>query len=133
MKTGKLIAVFAGAALFLAGTVWATNMTKKSLKLYDPVSLDGKTLQPGNYQLEWQGAGPKVEVSIVKQGSTVETAPARLQAKNPPEDNDGYITMANHQGTRSLSDVFFGGKNYELSFADSTGTKTSAVKNKKAS
>ena len=58
----KILAM--SAALLLATGAFAA--TKASLELDDPVTLNGTTLKPGDYKVQWEGTGPNVELSITQ-------------------------------------------------------------------
>ena len=64
-----------GLALLLASSAFAG--TKGSMTLLSPATINGTNLKPGDYNLEWQGTGSDVQLSI-KQGKTVlATVPAK--------------------------------------------------------
>src|SRR3989442_1722396 len=65
-----------GASLFLATAAFAGE--KASVKVYESVKLNGKTIAPGKYDLEWSGTGPDVQLNIRKGSETVATAPAKI-------------------------------------------------------
>src|SRR5439155_1071146 len=71
-----------GASLFLATAAFAGE--KASVKVYENVKLNGKTIAPGKYDLEWTGAGPDVQLNIRKGNDTVASAPAKLIPFPPP-------------------------------------------------
>ena len=45
-----------GLALLLASSAFAA--TKGSLELLDPVNVNGTTLKPGDYKVQWEGPAP---------------------------------------------------------------------------
>ena len=51
-----------GASLLLASAAFAGE--KGSVKLYEDVKVNGKTLAAGNYNLAWEGSGSNVQLSI---------------------------------------------------------------------
>ena len=68
-----------GLALLLATSGFAAN--KGSLQVDDPVTVNGKPLAAGEYTVKWDGAGPNVEVNIMKGKNVVATVPARMLAE----------------------------------------------------
>jgi hypothetical protein len=57
-----------GFALLMASNVFAA--TKGSLQISHLLMVNGTTLKPGDYKVEWEGSGSNVEVSIM-QGRSV--------------------------------------------------------------
>jgi hypothetical protein len=100
------------AALLLATSAFAAS--KASLELNNPVTLNGTTLKPGDYKLQWDGAGPNVQLTILKGKNVVAKTPARVVDLPSPAENNAAITMKNDSGPNSLTGVRFQGKKYAL-------------------
>ena len=77
-----------GLALLLATSGFAAN--KGSLQVDDPVTVNGKQLAAGEYTVKWDGAGPNVELNIMK-GKNV----------SPPCPRTCSISSSLLTGTRS--------------------------------
>jgi hypothetical protein len=107
-----------GLALLLATAAFAAN--KGSFNVYEPTTVSGNQLAPGEYQLKWDGAGPSVDVSLLSRGKVVATVPARLLELGSASANSSTETSQNDDGTRSLIKVNFAGKRYSLAFGDET-------------
>jgi hypothetical protein len=105
----------AGALLFAAGT-FAGEANKATLRLQEKVSIEGNQLAPGNYKLEWEGAGPDVQVNILRGKETVATVPARLVEQPVRNAQDAYGTNAAPDGSKALTSVYVGGKTFTLQF-----------------
>jgi len=101
-----------GASLFLATAAFAGE--KASVKVYESVKLNGTTLAPGKYDLEWSGTGPDVQLNIRKGGDTVVSAPAKITPVATAAAGTGYSTKAEGDGTKSLTSVFIAGQKYTL-------------------
>ena len=68
-----------GLALLLATSAFAANKGNKgSFEVFDPLTVSGHQLAPGQYKLAWDGTGSNVELMILSQGKLVATVPARL-------------------------------------------------------
>jgi hypothetical protein len=104
--------ILLGASLFLATAAFAGE--KASVKVYENVKLNGKTLAPGKYDLEWTGTGPDVQLNIRKGNDTVVSAPAKITPVANAPAGSGYSTKADTDGTRSLTSVFIAGKKYTI-------------------
>jgi hypothetical protein len=117
MKVANIgLTILAGALLFAAGT-FAGETNKATLRLQEKVSIEGNQLAPGNYKLEWDGAGPDVQVNILRGKETVATVPARLVEQPARNAQDAYGTSAEPDGSKALTSVYVGGKTFTLQFA----------------
>ena len=101
-----------GASLFLATSAFAGE--KAQVKVYESLKLNGKTIAPGKYDVEWTGSGDNAQLSIRKNGETVATAPAKLTPVANAPAGTGYSTKAEADGSKSLTSVFVAGKKYTL-------------------
>ena len=66
MKVSRVSSLLLGSSLLFAASVFAGNTIKKSLHLYESVTVEGTKLMPGEYKVEWSGSGPDVKVNILK-------------------------------------------------------------------
>jgi hypothetical protein len=101
-----------GMALLL-GTV-ASAATKSSLKLEEPVSVNGMQLAKGEYKIMWEGTGPNVQLSVIQSKKVVATVPARLVELSRPGQGQGYGTRKDEDGTTLLTAIYFAGRKYEM-------------------
>jgi hypothetical protein len=120
MKLTQLSKLFVLAvALVLASTAFAGGDTHKaSLQFLDAVQVNGKQIPAGDYQLKWEGNGPNVEMSIVRGSKVIATTPARVVELDQKAKADAALIKNNPDGTRSLSEVRFGGKKFSLAVGD---------------
>ena len=126
MKTWKISALVAVALLLTTAAVAAN---KESLKVFDPVQVSGKQLPAGNYTVTWEGTGPSVDVTITRGKDVVAKTSARLQDLPKAPSQSGIVTKGNADGSRSLSEIQFGGKKYALEIGETTNqADASAVK-----
>ena len=102
-----------GLALLLATSAFAAA-NKGSLQLPDPVTVSGKQLSAGDYSVKWDGSGPNVELNILQGKKVVATTPARLIDLSQKPDNDAAVVKSNGDGSKSLTEIHFGGKKYAL-------------------
>ena len=115
-----------GLALLLATSGFAAN--KGSMQVSDPVTVNGTQLNPGEYSVKWDGAGPNVEVSIMRGKNVVATVPARVVDLNQSPVRDSLVTIVNNDGHTSLNEIRFAGKtralaiNAESAKVESSGT-----------
>ncbi len=80
-----------GLALLLATSVFAAN-NKGSMQVTDSVTVNGKQLPAGEYTIKWDGAGPNVELNILRGKNVVATVPARMVdlEQSPNRDSAHY-------------------------------------------
>jgi hypothetical protein len=113
-------------SLLLAAGAFAGNTNRATLQVDETVTVGGKLLPAGNYQLEWAGNGPSVELSISKGRDTVATVPAQVLQVKKAFTGSGYSTSADQAGNKTLTEIFFGGKKYELSIAGASAATAAA-------
>ena len=106
-----------GLALLLASSAFAA--TKADLTLQSPVTVNGTTLKPGDYKLQWDGAGPNVEVSIMQGKTVIAKVPAKLVDLSAPAVNTAAVIQKNADGTGTLNSARFQGKKYALELSES--------------
>jgi hypothetical protein len=107
-----------GLALLLASSAFAA--TKGNLQLTNPVTLNGTTLKAGDYKVQWDGAGPNVELSILQGKNVVAKVPAHLVELQSAASNDAAVTHQNSSGPNSLAGIRFQGKKTALELDAST-------------
>src|ERR1700756_3742838 len=88
--------VVLGLALLLASSAFAG--TKVSLLLSDPVTVNGTTLKPGDYKVQWEGTGPNVELSFLQGKNVVAKTPAHVVELQTPSPQDVKLTVKNGSG-----------------------------------
>ena len=105
-----------GLALLLASIAFAG--TKASLQLNNPVSVNGTTLKAGDYKVQWDGSGPNVELSIMQGKKVVTKVPAHVVDLSSASNADAAVVKNNADGSKSLSEVRFGGKKYAIAVGE---------------
>jgi hypothetical protein len=105
-----------GLALLLATSVFAAN--KGALQVSDSVTVNGKQLAAGDYTVKWEGAGPNVELNILKGKNVVATVPARMVDLERSPDRDSAVTAINSDGRKSLNEIRFSGKKYAFAIGE---------------
>jgi hypothetical protein len=100
-----------GLAVLLASSAFAA--TKANLELDSPASVNGTMLKAGSYKLEWDGAGPNVELSIMKGKNVVLKTTAHVVELQTPANDDSAITAQTSSGL-TLTAVHFRGKKASL-------------------
>ena len=119
MKLSRNLFSVTLASLLLAATAFAAPASKGTLKLFEPVSVQGKELAPGKYTVEWNGEGPNVQLNIADGKNAVTAIPARIVPVNAKNRTSGYASAKQQNGRSELTNVFFEGKAYELQIGES--------------
>lgn len=114
MKVLRFAAILFAGSLLLSTAALAVKTNKKTIHLYENAKVKGTLLRPGDYKVEWSGAGPNVSLNIVQDGATVATVPARVVAENTAHEHDGYVLQNAKNGGKSIEEIFFSGKKYDL-------------------
>ncbi len=116
-----------GLAVLLAASAFAG--TKSGLQLSDQVVVNGTTLKPGEYKLQWEGTGPNVELSFIQGKKVVAKAPAHIVELPSPAANDAVVITNSGNGAGSLTGVRFQGKKLALDLTESTEAMQAAGSN----
>ena len=133
MKVTKLFTLLAGSSLLFSASVFAGNGNKKTLHIDTSVTVEGKSLAPGEYKFEWSGTGPDVKVNILKGKETVASVSARVVSLPVSNKQDGYSAAAAKDGSRTLTTLFFSGEKYDLQIGDATSASGSQTTDPKGS
>jgi hypothetical protein len=107
-----------GLALLLASSAFASS--KATLNLNNPTLVNGTKLKAGEYKLEWDGAGPNVEVSIRQGKNVIAKVTGRVVDLNAPAQNSAAVVRRNDDGTTALTGARFAGKKFALELGDSS-------------
>ena len=114
MKSASISKAIVAVSIILAGTAFAGDSHKGSFQISSPALVSGKQLPAGDYIAKWDGAGPDVQLSIVKNGKTLATVPAKLVELNAKADQDATEISNGSHGSRDLTTLRFSGKKYAL-------------------
>src|ERR1051326_3433986 len=88
------------ASLVFASAAFAGE--KATVKVYEDVKVNGKTLAPGTYELAWEGSGSNVTVSVRRGNETLATAPAAVETAKSAPSTTGYSTKKSSDGTKEI-------------------------------
>ena len=86
MKLRNYLAFLSILAVMAPLSAFAREKNQHSIEILNAVQVGGKQLEPGSYKVEWQGAGPEVQVTFLHNGKAVATVPGTLKT------NDSQIT-----------------------------------------
>ncbi len=120
MRKTKFTAALLTFSLLLVASAIAGNSNKGTLNVDETVTVGGKSLPAGKYQVEWAGTGPSVELSISDGRETVAKVPAQVLSLTKAEAESGYSTDTDKAGNKALTGIFFRGKKYQLSIGEAS-------------
>jgi len=107
-----------GLAVLLASSAFASNANKGSLQLSDAASIGGTQLKAGDYEVKWDGDGANVQLSVLKGKKVVATVPAHMIDLPNKAAGDSAVVKKNADGTESVAEIRFGGKNKALAIGN---------------
>lgn len=97
-----------GLAVLLATGAFASN--KGSLHTEQPVVVNGQEIPAGNYTLRWEGAGPDVQLSVMKGKKEIAKTNAKLVELEKASSDDAIVLNNSASGAASVSQFRFAGK-----------------------
>jgi hypothetical protein len=130
MTRTKFIANLLAFSLLLAASAVAGNTNKATLKVSETVSVGGKQLTAGQYQVEWAGSGPNVELTISDGRQTVAKVPAQILPVTKAEARNGYSINTDQAGNKVLTGILFSGKKYQLSIGEASAATATPSDNR---
>jgi hypothetical protein len=119
MKQIKYAALLSMLALLSSVSALARDKNQHSVQIPDSVQVDGKQLEPGDYKVEWQGAGPQIQVNFVRDGKTVATVPGTLKTNDAKVTQDDIVTDINSANAKTLTEIDFSHNKESLVFEQS--------------
>jgi hypothetical protein len=119
MKQVKYIALLSMLALLSSVSALARDKNQHSVQIQDSVQVGGTQLEPGNYQVEWQGTGPQIQVNFVRDGKTVATVPGTLKTNDTKVSQDDIVTDTTSANTKTLTEIDFSRNKESLVFEQS--------------
>src|ERR1051326_2801594 len=114
MKTVKLILVIL-IVLTLNLLTWANN--GKTVSFRTEVTLNGSKLPSGYYEISWVSHSPEATVTFAKTGQATVTAMGKWVDRGEKYHSDAVVYSNNADGSHTLLEIRFAGKNQALVFA----------------
>ena len=124
MKMMRLAVALFGAALLVSSGALAGENNKVTLNINQKVEVQGKTLDPGKYKVEWTGNGQNAQVVFTRGSETVATVPAHVTDNAGKNNTNAYGTTKDADGTVKLTTIYLGGQKTILNLDQNTGTSS---------
>jgi hypothetical protein len=107
-KAGKLSYVLINFTMFFATTAFAAD--KGSLHIHSPTMAGETQLPVGEYTVQWEGAGPDVELKIKLDKRVKATVPAKVVPLDEPLREDETVLGTDSKRGWRLIEIGFSGK-----------------------
>jgi hypothetical protein len=107
MKQLKYAVLLSMLALMSSVSALARDKNQHSVEILDAVQAGGTQLEPGSYKVEWQGAGPEIQVNFVRDGKIVATVPGTLKTNDAQVHQDDIVTDTTSANTKTLEKIDF--------------------------
>ncbi len=115
MKYANYLALLATLTLLLPICALARDKNEHSVNIAESLQVGATQLKPGKYQVEWQEAGPTVQVRFMLHGKTVATASATLKTDDAQVKQDDVVFQ--RTGNKGLlKEIDFGHQKEALVF-----------------
>jgi hypothetical protein len=115
--------ILASLALVLAGSAFAVNAAhKQTFQILAPTQVNGTQIPAGEYQAQWEGSGPNVQVSIKQGKKVIATVPAQVVELGQVSREDAAEIKSNASGERELTSLRFSGKTYSLALGSESAS-----------
>ena len=131
MKVSKVLTLLIGSALVLSSGAFAGDANKGKLHLHDKTIVDGKSLSPGDYTVEWTGTGPTVQVTLLQGKQTVAAFPAHVSEQPTPNHGDAYGSAPETDGSRRLTVIYLSGKRTALELQQNQASQQAGMSDSK--
>ncbi len=118
MQQLKYAALLSTLALLSPVGALARDKNQHSVQIPESMQVGSAQLKPGNYKVEWQGAGPQVQVNFVRNGKTVVTVPGTLNPNDNHVVQDAIVTDT-ATSTNTLKEIDFGRDKESVIFGQS--------------
>ncbi len=109
----RVFAVVAGLALGLAaaGSAWAAGKPQSvTVTLDSSMTLNGKSIAPGEYKFTWVDSGQKVDVTVKRGGKVVAESAATVEESAKPSASAGVVSHKDESGNVVIERLELRGK-----------------------
>ncbi len=119
-RAGRITYALMSFAMLFATTAWAAN--KGSLRVQSTTMVGKTQLPAGEYTVQWEGAGPDVELTIKLDNRVKATVPAKVIPLDQPFREDAAVLDTDGNRDRRLLGIRFSGKRFFLQIKPASTT-----------
>jgi hypothetical protein len=91
---------------------------KTTIKLFQSVSLNGKTLAAGEYKVKWERHSADADITFSQGKQAITTVRGKFVEREKPSPYTAVVTKANSDGTETITELRFEGKKEVLVLAE---------------
>ena len=99
-----LLALLSIFALLSPLSAFARDKNQHSVDIPFTLQVGETQLKPGNYKVKWEGPGPDVQVTFLRDGKTVAIVPATLKTNDDQVTQDDIVTQSDN---KTLGEIDF--------------------------
>jgi hypothetical protein len=119
MKQIKYAALLSILTLLSSMSALARDKNQHSVEIPYSVQVAGAQLKPGDYKVEWQGTGPKIQVNFVHDGKVVASVPGTLKTNDAEVVQDDIVTGTTSANIQTLKEIDLGRNKESVVFEQS--------------
>ncbi len=108
MKYPKYLMLLSLFALLLPSTLFAKSKKEGTMSLDEPAKVGSTQLQPGTYDVAWEGTGQNVRVNIMRHNNTVASTSGELKTNDAAAAQDAVVLKRTSDGQKQVSEIDFG-------------------------
>jgi hypothetical protein len=123
MKRFSTLLCGTALSLALTGAVFAGTVSK-TLTFQNAVTVNGTTLQPGDYKVTYDDNSPNTQLTFKKGKKDVATVPAQVKQVGT-KTNTTSVTYNTQGSTQSIQQIQFGGSTQALVLSEAGSNSTS--------
>lgn len=122
----KYLMLLSMFTFLLPGMGFAREKNQGTMQLMEPARIGSTELQPGTYKVEWNGTGPKVQVSVMQHKNTVATTTATLKTNDAAATLDAVVLKPapGNSSVRQIAEIDFGSHKEALVITPSGKSRT---------
>jgi hypothetical protein len=121
-RAGRLIYLLISFTMSLATAAFAAD--EGSLHIQSATMAGEVQLPRGEYTVQWEGAGPDVELKIKLHNRVIATVRAQVIPLDQPPREDAVALGTDGDGRRNLLEIRFSGKKFLLQIAPQIASTT---------
>jgi hypothetical protein len=126
MRYSKYLMLLCMFTFLLPGMGFARAKNQGTMQLMEPARVGSTELQPGTYKVEWNDAGPEVQVNIMHHKDTVATTTGELKTNDAAATQDAVVLKPapDNSSVKQIAEIDFGSRKEALVITPSAMNRT---------